>query len=162
MWFFKQSNQTPTYSLPTKRCSGLILIAGTQYKNIGFHADVYVETEKLIPWSIEYAQFTSGGTELQKIARKKLPEWLSGADFLNNSVTVLDDTQQEILRPHSMDLVEKGIAFAYCPQCLKNYTSLKNTAENLSSRGNERNFNLSYHCHDGHLIYKKNHMIRYF
>lgn len=159
MWFSKKPN--PKYLLPTKRCTSTVLIAGEKYNNKGFYADVYIKTSLLVEWLEDYLSSVSGGSEIVKICRNQMLIWLKEADELDKSVTVLDSVQQEIIRPHAMDLVSKGRAYVYCKECSESYTSLVSTSDNLSRNGDEHFFSLSYKCPNEHFIYQNEHMIRY-
>lgn len=159
MWFSKKPNLQ--YLPPTKRCTSIVFIAGTKYNNKGFYADVYMKTSLLVDWLEDYLSRVSGGNEIVKICRNQMLIWLKEADDSNKLVTVLDSVQQEIIRPHAMDLVSKGHAYVYCKECSQSHTSLASESDNLFKKGDERHFLLSYKCPGGHVIYQNEQMIRY-
>jgi hypothetical protein len=159
MWFSKKSN--PQYLPPSGRCTSILIIAGAKYNNKGFYADVYIKTSLLLEWLEDYLNSVSGGNEIVKICRNHMLIWLKEADESNKLVTVLDPVQQEIIRPHAMDLVSKGRAYIYCKECSESYTSLVGMSDNLFKKGDERHFVLSYKCPGEHIIYQNEQMIRY-
>jgi len=154
---FPMTVRYKSYNPPQHRCSRWILVNGPVYAGRNFFGTVIVEASTMADWMTEHAQRVFSSNIAEQQAREFLPTWLSNADATDDSVTLLDEQQREVLQGDCLRFLWSDWAKLWCPTCKSWHPRIKEHDFGWAQTGKMTLRFDDWHCPAGHLIHKENH-----
>jgi len=140
------------YDFPRQKCSRWILINGPVYADEGFVGSVIVEVTKMVDWMAKHADRVFSSDTAEQQAREYLPEWFRNADLSDESVTLLDKHQREVLQGDCLRFLWSDWAKVWCPTCKTLHSRIKEHDDGWVKTGRITLHFDDWHCPEGHLI----------
>jgi hypothetical protein len=143
------------YESPKHRCSRWILINGPAYQDDGFIGTVMADVGLITNWMRKHAEGVYSSNTAEQQAREYLPDWFANADLEDESVTLLDEYQREVLQGDCLRFLWSDWAKVWCPTCSQLHSRIKEHDYGWVQTGRITLQFDDWHCPDGHLINKE-------
>lgn len=140
------------YEPPKHRCSRWVLINGPTYQDEGFIGTVIADVGLMMNWMQKHAEGVYSSNTAEQQAREYLPDWFSNADLEDESVTLLDKHQREVLQEDCLRFLWSDWAKLWCPTCKTLHSRIKEHDEGWAKTGRITLQFYDWHCPEGHLI----------
>ena len=149
---FPMTVRDEKYDFPKQKCSRWILINGPAYADEGFIGSVFAEVPKLTEWMTRHADAVFSSNTAEQQAREYLPQWFRGADLTDESTTLLDRHQREVLQGDCLRFLWSDWAKVWCPTCKNFHSRIKEHDHGWVETGRITLRFDDWHCPEGHLI----------
>jgi len=147
--------QKEPYETPKYRCSRWILVNGPVYADERFFGTVIVEASKMVDWMTQHAKGVFSSNTAEQKAREYLPRWLEGADTADETITLLDKHQREVLQGDCLRFLWSDWARVWCPTCKAWHPRIQEHDFGWVQTGRITLKFDDWHCFEGHLIHKE-------
>lgn len=149
------------YLLNLQKCSSKVVVISPKYGDRNYKCDVIVDADGLLPWAKHHAEAVWSGNQEEQAARLALPLWLQGADPKNQAPSYVPPYFISVLRPYTLDFINKGIAEIACPECNGIVADVKMKKLNEKREGTWSFWTDEWYCPKGHLLYREDHELHY-
>jgi len=148
-------------SLP--RCSSKVVIAHAGHA-ADFQCRLVGNATSLAPWAEHHAKAVLSVDRADQAARSAFPAWLATADPADVRLSFVPQAMYNAYRDYVPDILSKGLVQADCPECGRSFRTEEITRTELDKRksGKTTWWTSEWHCPSGHLLYRKDHEIRFF
>ncbi|MBV5342035.1 MAG: hypothetical protein J0665_21155 [Deltaproteobacteria bacterium] len=158
---FDMEKAVGNYLLNLPKCTSKVVVTSPKYGDKCYQCEVLVDVNGLLPWAKHHAQAVWSGDKVEQAARIAIPLWLQDSNCNNPEPSYVPPYFVAVLRPYTLDFVNKGIAEIVCPDCNRIVDNVQMKKLNEKRSGGWSNWTDEWHCPAGHLLYREDHELHF-